>query len=181
MASIKVSDRDEAVLPAALLDIAKKHCRVEHDDDDDYLALTIARAIAWFEAKTDTLLNPVTIEWKPGAADFCNGKATVPETPVADDWIVAVGAEDTTANYQLTTMSAKGVGLYALEGAFASGMVMTFQSGFEEDAVPAGIVNVLLLYTAHLYENREVLVPGAQVETPGWLFDVLAPWWKPRV
>ena len=37
---------DLAVLPAALLPVAKSHMRIDHTDDDAYLLRVLARAIA---------------------------------------------------------------------------------------------------------------------------------------
>jgi len=185
--NVEIVDFDTAALPKGLLSLAKSHLRVRWTDDDDYITNAIGRAIAWFEAGSGVTVNGATFKWSPVASDFCNGLAKLPETPVAlDGWTVTTGDDDNptdiSASYSVTTLATKGVGIYALEGAFVSGMAVTFDSGYwSVSELPAGILNILLLYTAHLFENREILVPGAQASTPGWMTDVFAPYWVPRV
>jgi uncharacterized phiE125 gp8 family phage protein len=182
MSRINVLDRDTDTLPAGLLSIVKSHLRITTVLEDDYLKSAIARAIAWFETSTDTLVNPIELQWWPEQTDFSSGQVPIPETPVGEDWTVADGANvDMTASYTLIAKSTKGVGVYALSGSFVGGMSMKFVSGYESASeIPAGVVNVILLYTGHLYENREMLV-GTGTTTPGWLTHVIAPWWKPSV
>ena len=43
-----------------------------------------------------------------------------------------------------------------------------------------GITDAVLRYCAHLYENREILVPGTDAQTPGWMTDVISTYWMPR-
>jgi uncharacterized phiE125 gp8 family phage protein len=182
MSRITVIDRDTETLPAGLLSIVKSHLRISTALEDDYLkSVIIASAIAWFETSTDTLVNPVELQWWPEQNDFSSGQAPIPETPVAD-WTVADGNNvDMTASYSLIAKSTKGVGVYALSGSFVSDMSMKFVSGYESASdIPAGVLNAILLYTGHLYENREVLVENLAT-TPGWLTHVIAPWWKPSV
>jgi uncharacterized phiE125 gp8 family phage protein len=182
MSRIIVIDRDTDTLPAGLLSIVKSHLRITTALDDDYIKSVIARAIAWFETSTDTLVNPIELQWWPEQNDFSCGQVPIPETPVGEGWTVADGANvDMTANYSLIAKSTKGVGVYALSGSFVSDMSMKFVSGYESASdIPAGVLNAILLYTGHLNENREVLVPN-MATTPGWLTHVIAPWWKPGV
>ena len=182
MSAILASGLDRAVLPAALLPIAKAHLRVDGTYDDAYITSAIARAISWFERVTNISVNPVTWTWTPAQGDFCNSLATVPVSPVQDDFTVADGAAiDITADYQITTMSTHGIGLYALAGPFAAGMKVSLPSGYDDVAeLDPGIVDAVLRYTAHLYENREILVAGTDAQTPGWMTDVISTYWYPR-
>jgi uncharacterized phiE125 gp8 family phage protein len=184
MTRIVVLDRDSNVLPNGLLSIVKSHLRVSSTFDDDYIKSAIARAIAWFETSTDTLVNPVELQWWPDSDSFNSetNLALIPETPVIDFTVADANNIDVSANYSLISMSTKGVGWYSLKGAFVSDMSMTFTSGYESVSdIPAGVLNVILLYTGHLYENREMLVAGNLNAVPGWLTHVIAPWWKPSV
>lgn len=188
MGNVEIVDVDTAALPSGLLDLVKGHLRIDSQFEDAYIKSTISRAIAWFETGTGISVNGATYKWTPQSIDFTDGVATIPETPVdREEWKVFNGpdvdtATDISGSYKLTTMATKGVGIFALEGAFVSNMAVTFDSGyFAVDDLPPGILNVLLLYVAHLYEHREILVPGSQAATPGWMNDILAPWWRPRV
>jgi hypothetical protein len=182
MSSIETVDHDVAALPTALLGIAKSHMRINGSTDDEYIKLTIARAIDWFERVTNVSVNPVTYTWHLDAVNFCNGAATVPESPVAADFTVKDAGGDKTSSYSVTTMSTHGVGIYSLRGAYADGLAMTFKSGYADlAAIDAGVLDAVLRYGSHLYENREILVPGSQASTPGWMTDVISTYWMPRV
>jgi uncharacterized phiE125 gp8 family phage protein len=179
MSSIIASGLDRAVLPAALLPIAKSHLRVDGTYDDAYITSAIARAISWFERVTNVSVNPVTWAWSPDHGSFCNGLASVPVSPVNSFTVDAGG--DVSAAYTITTMSTHGIGLYALAGAWADGMAVSIPSGYADVAeLDPGITDALLRYTAHLYENREILVAGSEAQSPGWMTDVISTYWYPR-
>jgi uncharacterized phiE125 gp8 family phage protein len=172
---------DRTALPAALLPLVKSHLRVDGTYDDLYITDAIKRAISWFERVTNVSVNPVTWQWTPSDGDFCEEVATVPVSPVNSFTVAANGSGDVSANYALTSMSTHGIGLYAIEGAFAAGMVVTMPSGYADaDAIDPGITDAILRYTAHLFENREILVPGTEAQSPGWMTDVISTYWMPR-
>jgi uncharacterized phiE125 gp8 family phage protein len=180
MSAITASGLDRAVLPAALLPIAKAHLRVDGSYDDPYITDAIKRAINWFERVTNVSVNPVTWSWTPDQDDFCDSLATVPVSPVNQFTVDAGG--DVSADYTIATMSTHGVGLYALAGDFVDGMSVSIPSGYADaDALDPGITDAVLRYTAHLYENREILVPGTDAQSPGWMTDVISTYWMPRV
>ena len=182
MSNIRFTVADMAVLPAELLPIAKSHLRVDGTYDDAYITMTIARAINWFERATNVSVNPVTWVWEPSEDKFCNDIATVPVTPVRSMTVADADDTDVTSSYSLITMSTHGVMLYGIEGTHFDGMAVTLPSGYETaDAIDPGITDAVLRYTAHLYENREILVPGQQEQSPGWMTDVVSTYWVPRV
>jgi uncharacterized phiE125 gp8 family phage protein len=180
VSSITSANLDRAALPAALLPLVKSHLRVDGTYDDAYITSAIARAISWFERVTQVSVNPVTWTWRPDASSFCAGRAQVPVSPVTT-FTVANGAGDISSGYGIETMSTHGVGLYALVGAFADGMAVAIPSGYADVAeLDPGIADAVLRYTAHLYENREILVAGTDAQTPGWTGDVISTYWMPR-
>jgi uncharacterized phiE125 gp8 family phage protein len=184
MGNLSVVDRDNDYLPGALLALAKMHMRIVSTTDDVYIKNVILRAINEFEIKTDTLLNPVELQWSPVSGDFNTdlGWAVIPETPLNVDagWTVKDGtATDVSANYQLLTVATKGVGRYALGGSFVSGMMLDFNCGYDDiSQMPGGIQNAILLYTGYLYENREGQITTSWNDR--WL-NFIAQWWKPSV
>jgi hypothetical protein len=120
--------------------------------------------------------------WEPSANKFCNGIATVPVSPISGMTVADADDADITADYSLISMATHGVALYGLEGAYAAGMAVTLPSGYANAAaLDPGIADALLRYTSHLYENREILVPGTDAQSPGWMTDVIATYWMPRV
>jgi hypothetical protein len=187
MSGIVASSLDRTVLPAALLPIAKSHLRVDGTYDDAYITDAIGRAISWFERVTNVSVNPVTWIWAPAQSSvpafglFYNSVASVPVSPVNSFAVKDAAAADISAGYTITTMSTHGVGLYALSGMFLAGMSVSIPSGFATlTALDPGITDAVLRYTAHLYENREILVLGTDAQTPGWTLDVIATYWMPR-
>lgn len=182
MSSISGISRDLTVLPTTMLPLAKSHLRVDGSYDDAYITMSLGRAISWFERVTNVSVNPIDWLWLPDAADFCGGAARVPASPVNAGFTVQDGAAtDITADYRLTSMSQHGVGLYQLTGAHVGGMEVMLPSGYASlDVLDPGIADIVLRYTAHLYENREILVPGSDAATPGWMLDVVATYWMPR-
>jgi uncharacterized phiE125 gp8 family phage protein len=180
MSSIRPESLDRNVLPAALLSIAKSHLRIDGTFEDYLVQSTIGRAISWFERVTNVSVNKVTWIWQPNASVFCNGRAQVPVTPV-NSFTVVNGVTDISGEYAIESMSTHGVGLYVLLGSFVSGMKVTIPSGYADlGSLDPGITDALLRYTAHLYENREILVPGVNAQTPGWMTDVISTYWVPR-
>jgi hypothetical protein len=179
--SIRKSGLDLVVLPTGLLGNAKTHLRIDGSYDDHNVITTVARAINWFERVTGVSVNPVTYAWKPAQSEFAGGCAPVPVSPV-NSWTAAIGATDATASYDIATNTVHGVELDTLVGAWASGLTVTIPSGFASStALDPGIADAVLRYTAHLYEHREILVAGSEAQTPGWMLDVVATWWVPRI
>ena len=180
--SISKTGLDWAVLPNQLLSIAKSHLRVDGIYDDHTIGATLARSISWFERETHVSVNPVTYTWKPAYADFCDGVAAVPVSPVNPTWAATVDAVDVTASYEILTDSIHGIELERLYGVWVSGLTLTIPSGYASAAaIEPGIVDAILRYAAHLYEHREILVPGMETVTPGWMTDVVSTYWRPRV
>ena len=179
MSGIVAIGLDRAALPAALLPLAKSHLRVDGTYDDVYITDAIKRAINWFERVTNVSVNPVTWTWTPAEKNFCNGLAQVPVSPVNSFTVDADG--DISAGYTVTAMSTHGVGLYVMAGEFADGMAVAIPSGYADaDELDPGITDAILRYTSHLYENREIVVPGTVGQWPGWMTDVISTYWYPR-
>jgi uncharacterized phiE125 gp8 family phage protein len=179
--SIAASGLDRQALPEALLPLAKSHLRIEGSYDDVYLTGTIARAISWFERVTQVSVNPVTWNWSPDLADFCSGGAAVPVSPVQSYTVKDGAAVDVSGSYVIETRSTHGIGLYLLLGDHTAGMTVAIVSGYATSAaLDPGITDALLRYTAHLYENREILVAGTEAQSPGWMSDVISTYWMPR-
>jgi hypothetical protein len=180
--TIRKTGLDLVTLPAGLLPAARSHLRVDGNWDDAGITSTIARAIAWFERVTGVSVNPVTYLWTPAQREFSiSGYAPVPVSPV-NSFTAAIGASNVTADYQITTDTVHGVEINTLVGSWASGLTITIPSGTASAAaLDPGIADIVLRYTAHLYEHREILVAGSEAQTPGWMLDVVSNWWKPRL
>lgn len=179
--SIKATAADLTALPLALLSIAKSHMRVDYAYDDDFIKSAIARAISWFERVSGMTVNETTYEWTPAQTEFCEDKASVPVTPVNDFEATSTDTPDVTADFTVTTDSVHGVLIYTLNGKWVTGLKLTIESGFAVADLPAGVLDAVLRYTAHLYENREITAPSSFVPVPDWMTEVMATYWRPRV
>ena len=166
-------------LPDALLVMAKQHIRIDGNHEDEFILSVLKRAIGRFEDKNGATLNKATWQWTPASTEFCSGRARVPVTPVTS--FTAALADDTvvTANYAITTESVTGVPILYLTGAWASGVVLTLETGFTVDTLPPSVLDQVLRSAAHLHEHREILIPGTEFVAPDLALD--ATWWVPRV
>src|SRR5262245_35293948 len=188
--SIVIVTQDFVTLPAALLATAKAHLRVDWTYDDALITSMIARAISWFERVTGVSVNPASYQWVPASSEFtapvwCWDGTTVqqpmvPITPVAAGWTATVGVDNVTSSYSMTANTVHGVAIYSLVGSYAAGLTLAITSGYTGATLPPGILDAIMRYTAHLYENREILVPGTTEQSPGWLEEVVSTYWMPR-
>lgn len=181
--SISRVSQDIVTLPYGLLSVAKSHLRIDGTYDDHLIVTKLQQSINWFERVTGVSVNPVTYIWKPAQIDFnyVTGSAPVPVSPV-NSFTAAVGASNVTANYEIGTDSLFGVEISTLVGTWESGLTVTIPSGAASAMeIDPGITDIILRYLSHLYEHREILVPGMEAQTPGWMTDVVATYWKPRV
>lgn len=174
--SIKLVTTDLTALPTALLASAKIHMRVDWSYDDDFIKSVVARAIGRFEQMNGVALNAATFEWTPASTEFCQDQAEVPVTPVTS--FVAKLADDTdvSSSYTITTESVFGVPLLHLNGAYQNGVVLTLETGFA--TLPPPVLDIVMRNAAHLYEHREILIPGTEFVAPDMQVD--ATWWVPR-
>jgi hypothetical protein len=180
MGSIAIDDVDYDALPKALLAATKAHLRVDFTDDDEYIKDAIKRAISLFERESEISVNPSTYIWKPDPADYCGDVVSIPITPVVD--FTALDADDTdvTENYEVASNSMHGVMLYRLVGGYTGGLAVTIESGYAtKDELPPGILDIVLLCSCRIYENRGVLM--SQSEVADMMRRATSSYWKPRL
>lgn len=176
---VKVETQDRAVLPAGLLALAKTHMRIDWTYDDDFIKSVLARAIDRFQNVNEATLNPTTVLWTPATSDFTNGAITLPVRPVSE-FHAALPPDDVTANYSLVLKwdSIHGIPIQQLLGA-AAALSVNLTAGFATAAVlPPAVEDIVLRHAAHLYEHREILIPGREYVAPDLAMD--ATWWMPR-
>lgn len=178
--SLAIGTVDKTTLPTALLPRAKAHCRIDFSRDDALLTEIIARAIEKFENETEAKVFAATFQWSPAGADFVDGRARSPISPVLD-FTADVGETNVKDSYSVVTNSAiQGAGTYYLVGAWQDGLGLTLTTGYTDAAaIPAGIINEIMLYTATFYENRELFLSGGTLNPLG-LRQQVAGWWLPK-
>ena len=138
----------------------------------------IARAIANIEQRNEVTINPTTVLWTTTAASFVSGVASVPVVP-AETAVVMSGEDDVSTDYSLALKwgSIHGVPIQVLEGT-AAALSVTLTCGFDVDSLPPGLLDKIMRITAHLYEHREILIPGREFVAPDYALD--GTWWLPR-
>jgi uncharacterized phiE125 gp8 family phage protein len=179
---LKVVSRDLAALPAGLLAQAKGHARIDSDADDALITSMIARAIAHHEDRLEVTINPTTVEWTPTANDFGELGADVPVRPVSEMTATAGDPPvDVSADYSIELkwpVGIHGVPILLLTGA-ATTLTLTLTCGYaDQNALPPQLLDRVLRDTAHLYEHREILIPGKEYRAPDLETD--GTWWTPK-
>jgi len=177
--SIVRTSIDYDKLPDALLIVARQHMRIDGNYEDAFLLSVLKRAINRFENKNGALLNKSTWQWTPDQWEFCNGSARVPVTPVTSFTATLADDTDLTSSYTITTDSVVGVPILYLNGTYASGVVLTLETGFTDETLPPSVLDDVLRSAAHLHEHREILIPGTEFVAPDLAQD--ASWWVPRL
>jgi hypothetical protein len=184
-----VSENIDA-LPDALLVLAKQHMRVDHSQDDEQVRYAVQRAITTLQDKNEVCINPTVVSWRPDSADFANGAANIPVRPVQSFTATAdPDATDVAADYSVALKweSIHGIQIQVLTGAYAAGLALTLTCGAKTlpppdtaaGALPPSVLDKILRLAAHLFEHREILVPGREFVAPDLALD--ATLWMPRV
>lgn len=155
--------------PVSLVE-AKRHLRVEHSDDDDYIAMLVTAARQTIDGRDGWLgraLMPQTWEYVFDA--FPAGEIRLPFTPIQS--IAGIFYDDTdgleqtvdpagyyldNASYIPWVMSSAGWPTSTLSAVNA--VRVRFVAGYENAAaVPAPIRHAILLMVGHWYMNREAV------------------------
>jgi hypothetical protein len=172
--TVTLVTQDFAALPAELLPLVKQHCRVDHTNDDALLTSIIARAIARFQADTEVTVNPTAVSWTPKLTDFTSDMATLPVRPAT------LATPITGYAVVLKWDSIHGIPIQVLQGTAADGLTVDLLCGYPNaDAIPPDVQDEILRSAAHLYEHREILVPGGRDFVSPDLAKNAA-WWMPK-
>lgn len=155
-----------AAAPIITLAEAKRHCRVDHDDDDAYiegLVATVADNIGGVDGWLGRSLGVATWEYRLDA--FPDGKITLPLPPLADvsevEYVDTDGATQTVADFRKFGVgSVKSAGFvtpaYNTDWPATRDepevVRITFTAGYA--ALPPAIKHGALLILAHLYNHR---------------------------
>ncbi|MBN8994352.1 MAG: phage head-tail connector protein [Rhizobiales bacterium] len=155
--------------------LAKKHLRVDHDDEDELIAGYVAAATERLDGWSGILGRCLGVQtWKAYFAGFGgdgSGRLRLPLCPVTEVTEIAyydqAGASQTLGQaawqlladflspYVSPAPGASLPGTYPREDAIS----VTFQAGYAE--IPAPLVSAILLIVGDLYANRETVTFGA--------------------
>lgn len=188
---LTVVTQDFDALPVAMLAEVKEHLRVTWTWDDAQIKRSIAGAIDEIERASGMHIAPISAKWKPSFGDFAYAYyaelvpptcyARSPLAPVKTFTVAAADAADITADFALEHRSIRGAPVDYFIGSYSDGIEFTITAGFVNmsDMSP-GVRDVVYRLTAHLFENRDILVENRLSMTPDWLGTALSTFWIPR-
>lgn len=180
---------------AALVDmaLAKKHLRVEHDDDDDLIELYAEAVTSWLDGPAGWLgrsLGPqglrADFDASAGTADLTSRTEIPlpygPVSAVASVTFVDSGGAASIADAETYELIANRVRLipgaqWPTEG--CNRVVVEYTAGHAADGLPRAISAAILLMVGDLYANRETGVIGtisADVKMTVTAERLLTPW-----
>jgi len=177
------------------VDEAKAHLRIDHPDEDAFLASLIATSRLHIEGALDIALITQSWSWQLTAWPQ-SGIVEMPLWPVRSVEAVRIGAEagevlTLPPNYYALDGTSKPARLCRIQGAWpeparnsAPGIEIEFKAGFGDNAgdVPMPIRQALLLLVAHWYENREpVVIGGTVARIPETVSALLMPYRRVRL
>jgi uncharacterized phiE125 gp8 family phage protein len=185
---------DRAALPAALLSLAKDHCRVRHTRDDALIRQYIAQAIDAIERRCSINLNPATfaLDLYVRAWPLCATAPAyvvppmrwpLPVNNVLSFTLVDTNDVDQSAPYTIEQADIGGSAAAYLVGPNipAAGWKMTLDVGIDVPAAPAlpamapAVQAAVLRLVGGYYETRESAVALVIDE----FIPELAPVWRP--
>lgn len=152
---------------------AKKHCRVDHSDDDDLIEGLIGGVVSYLDGPSGVLGRAIMPQTWRLELEAWPGELSIPVEPVRDVTVTYVDSAGVTqtidpASYDLVQWPS-----FAATWSFEADVVppvlgddrypVTFniEAGFAsaEDVEP-GLKTLMLMLVAHWYENREAVVVG---------------------
>jgi hypothetical protein len=173
---------DRTTLPAALLDAAKQHMRVDFDDDDATIVRSLQMAIGYLEIFWGQWIFAAVVEWSP-PLDLGLSRYESPVRPVAD-FTVMVGTDDVSAGYRLESAGGLVAPYWLVRSdgqGFPNNAAIELKVGAAtpDELEPAALGGILRV-AATLYEHRESILSYSVDQVPWWINDVLGGLWVPR-
>lgn len=169
----------------------KEHLRVDLDDDDMLISAYIKAAREYAEVYTRTAL--VTQTWELVLDAFpASDRMVIPLPPLASvtsiKYTSSAEVEATFSSASYRVVITPWPGLILLKTGYswpsttlkeAEGVVVRFVAGYGTAiSVPQSIKQGMLLYVAHLYENREATLVNVNVQALPMGVEAL--WWPKR-
>lgn len=169
---------------------AKKHLRVDFDDDDDLIESYIATAIQNVDGR-DGWLGRALVEqtWELRLPEFGGPVIPIPLPPlIAVESVKYYNAADVLQTLSADVYEVTGVGgfgkarlvlksgqVWPVLAKRSENVVIRFTAGYE--TVPAPILTAIKRQVGAMYENREVVVVNASVtKLPGGVEAMLTPY-----
>lgn len=145
------------------LDDAKAHLRVDTDDDDAYIQGLIESATAYVDATGlyGRCMMPQSWELHLNAAE---SEIEIPLPPlISVDSVTVGGVLSDAANYTVFP-GGDMPSILRWQGSGGGDVIVRFSAGYP-GAVPANMLQYLLMIIAEAYENRETTIRASSVNT----------------
>jgi len=178
--------------PVSLAD-AKKHCRVEHNEDDDVIASLLRAAVEYLERATGHVLSPVTYELR--VARWCSAFA-LQAFPVRDvesvEYTGPDGASHVVPLLQWSFIPTPEGGVVRMGAGFDAlalsadpdAIRIRFSAGYDQPGVsgsgddpmlacPETVKVAVKMLLGHWYANRETINIGNIVNSLPFAVDAL--------
>jgi uncharacterized phiE125 gp8 family phage protein len=180
--------------PIVTLAEAKQQCRVDHDDDDDYIATLVAAAVGHIDGYAGILGRCLVTQTWQIALDCWPSDNTIrlpfPDVTPTEVTYTDVGGVDQLVDAALWGSQTDALGGFVyFKKAFTAPDLnddrpdpirVKFEAGYgAAENVPPAIKHAIKLLIAHWYENREATVVGQSIfvaELPLAVDRLLAPY-----
>lgn len=163
--------------PLISLDDAKKHLRVDHDEDNVYIESLVAAATSWLDGYSGVLGRALINQTWMIHPEWCPEGFRLPLAPVSSvtsvKYFDADNVEQTVVdtNYNLyedlISPFVQMIPTYAFPATYdrLDDISITFVAGYGADAtnIPGAIIIAAKLLIGHFYENREATAPAPGV------------------
>lgn len=163
--------------PPFTLAEAKAHLRVDHDDDDDLIAIYMAAAVSAIDGPNGLTKKAILAQtWETAFDAFPSAEIRLPLMPLqsvtwvkyldSEGGLQTIGAE----NYEADTFSAYGwivpVDGYSWPSPLSAINAVTVRWVAGGDVCPPDLKAAMLLMLGHFYANREAAGPDMPDELP---------------
>lgn len=176
---LSVRSIDQTTLPAAMLDMTKKHLRIDFTDDDASITDYLAWTIGYIEHFTGLRIFGTSVDFLPVGG---YSRTLCPVRPVSS-FTAADASGDVTADYFLESGNlTEPVWIERIDGdLIPAGVTFTLVTGYQDPATmdPALRGNITRA-AATMYEHRESITAYSLDQVPFWMNDMLGGLWVPR-
>lgn len=157
---MKIEQSGEPIGEVLSLALAKKHCRVRHDDDDELIAHYIDAAVEWVKDACQTVL--LVTEFTATSDSFDLSFKGYPNPDISSiSYVDKLGASGEIIDFDIV----KGE-LHVEDQPEVSSVSVVFTAGLGAGNIPSKLAQAALLLTASFYLQRADLTADMTAQIP---------------